>query len=172
FEFNTLLANIMIGTMIANLAKKPDKTFSAMTDFTSPFYVIFFTLAVASLNLAILGADPSLHLLDFASILARGLRKWLGIRVGAEMFNSEPAVKKYLGWALLPQGGVSIGLLAIVFTQMYSIYPAVSTIIMLSILVYETMGPLFAKYAISKAGEINGLDKLEEISSLEGIEGE
>ena len=41
---------------------------------------------------------------------------------------------------------------------------------MLSILVYETLGPVFAKYAISKAGEINGIDRLEELSSLEGLE--
>lgn len=42
---------------------------------------------------------------------------------------------------------------------------------MLSILVYETSGPIFAKYALSKAGEIGGLDKLELLSSIEGIEG-
>ena len=41
---------------------------------------------------------------------------------------------------------------------------------MLSILFYETSGPIFAKIAISKAGEINGLDKLELLSSIEGIE--
>ena len=55
---------------------------------------------------------------------------------------------------------------------MSNFYPLVSTIIMLSILVYETSGPIFAKLAISKAGEINGLDKLELLSSIEGIEGE
>jgi hypothetical protein len=41
---------------------------------------------------------------------------------------------------------------------------------MLSVLVYETMGPVFAKFAISKAGEIGGLDRLEKLSSLEGVE--
>ena len=41
---------------------------------------------------------------------------------------------------------------------------------MLSILFFETSGPIFAKYAISKAGEIGGLDRLDQISSMEGIE--
>ena len=86
------------------------------------------------------------------------------------MVKAEPTVKKYLGIALLPQGGVSIGLLAIVYTQMAPMYPAISTVIMLSVLVYETMGPVFAKFAISKAGEIGGLDRLEQLSSLDGIE--
>lgn len=165
-----LLSNIMVGSMIANIAKKPHHTFDAINDFATPFYVIFFTLAGAHLDLAILGSDPLLLLIAAVYIFARGFGKWSGIAVGAKMVNAEPTVKKYLGIALLPQGGVSIGLLAIVFTQMYPLYPAISTIIMLSILVYETFGPLFAKFSISKAGEIGGLDRLEALSGLEGIE--
>ena len=41
---------------------------------------------------------------------------------------------------------------------------------MLSIMVYETSGPIFAKFAISRAGEINGIDKLQELSNLEVVE--
>ena len=169
-SISQLLANIMVGSMVANLSKKPEKTFSAINDLTTPFYVIFFTLAGASLDLAILGSDPLLLLLAFVFVIARAFGKWSGIAVGARMVDAAPTVKKYLGIALLPQGGVSIGLLAIVFVQMYPLYPAISTIIMISILVYETLGPLFAKFAIGKAGEINGLDRLEDLSGLEGIE--
>lgn len=169
-SFNQLLSNIMIGSMIANIAKRPDKTFSAINDFGTPFYILFFTLAGAGLDLAILGTTPLLLLIAFIYILARGFGKWFGIYVGANIVKSGPATKKYLGIALLPQGGVSIGLLAIVYTQMAPMYPAISTVIMLSVLVYETMGPIFAKFAISKAGEIGGLDRLEQLSSLDGIE--
>ncbi len=165
-----LLSNIMVGTMVANVAKKPEKTFEALNDFTPVFYVLFFTLAGSSLDLAILGANPLLLLLAGVYILARGFGKWLGIYVGARMVNASPTVKKWLGIALLPQGGISIGLLAIVFVQMRPMYPEISTIIMISILFYETFGPLFAKLSISKAGEINGLDRLEEVSNIDGIE--
>ena len=169
-SLSQLLANIMVGSMIANLSKKPEKTFSAINDLATPFYVIFFTLAGASLDLAILGSDPLLLLLAFVFVVARAFGKWSGIAIGARMVDAPPTVKKYLGIALLPQGGISIGLLAIVFAQMYPLYPAISTIIMISVLVYETLGPLFAKFALSKAGEIGGLDRLEELSGLEGIE--
>ena len=37
----------------------------------------------------------------------------------------------------------------------------ISTIIMFSVLIYEVTGPIFAKLAISRAGEINGLNKIE-----------
>lgn len=169
-SFSQLLSNIMIGSMIANIAKRPEKTFNAINDFATPFYILFFTLAGAGLDLAILGTTPLLLLIAGVYILARSFGKWLGIFVGANVVKAEPTVKKYLGIALLPQGGVSIGLLAIVYTQMAPMYPAISTVIMLSVLVYETMGPVFAKFAISKAGEIGGLDRLEQLSSLDGIE--
>ena len=168
--FSQLLMNIMIGSMIANVAKTPQRTFSAINDFASPFYIMFFTLAGASLDLAILKADSLILWIALVYIIARGSGKILGITVGAVVAKSSKTIRKYLGIALLPQGGVSIGLLVIVSVQMKAFYPVISTVIMLSILVYETLGPVFAKFAISKAGEINGLDRLDDISSLEGLE--
>jgi hypothetical protein len=63
-----------------------------------------------------------------------------------------------MGLGLLPQGGISIGLSVIVRQQLPEYATAITTIIMFSILIYETTGPIFAKIAIHKAGEINGLD--------------
>ena len=67
-------------------------------------------------------------------------------------------MQKYLGLALLPQGGISIGLSVLVrqFLPQYAV--PITTIIMFSVLVYEVSGPIFAKIAISKAGEIGGMD--------------
>lgn len=168
--FSQLLANIMVGSTIANLAKQPQRSFTAINDFATPFYVMFFTLAGASLDLAVLKQDSLIIWISLVYILARGGGKILGIMVGAYIVDSPKTIKKYLGIALLPQGGVSLGLLVIVQAQMRPYYPTISTIIMLSILVYETFGPVFAKFSISKAGEVNGLDRLDEASSLEGLE--
>lgn len=168
--FSQLLANIMVGSTIANLAKTPQRSFNAINDFATPFYVMFFTLAGASLDLGILRQDSLIILVSIVYIIARASGKILGILAGAYMVNSPKTVKKYLGIALLPQGGVSLGLLVIVQAQMKPFYPHISTIIMLSILVYETFGPVFAKISITKAGEVNGLDRLDEVSGVEGLE--
>lgn len=168
--FSQLLANIMVGSTIANLAKTPQRSFNAINDFATPFYVMFFTLAGASLDLGILRQDSLIILVSIVYIIARASGKILGILVGAYMVDSPKTVKKYLGIALLPQGGVSLGLLVIVQAQMKPFYPHISTIIMLSILVYETFGPVFAKISITKAGEVNGLDRLDEVSGVEGLE--
>lgn len=164
---STLLANMMVGGMVANLLEKPDDTFQSVNNFTTPFYVLFFTLAGASLDLAILKNGIIISILAVVYILARGFGKYTGAYIGATVAKTEPKVRKYIGFALLPQGGISLGLLVIISTQLSDFYPLISTIIMLSILVYETTGPIFAKFAISRAGEINGLDRIENLSALE-----
>lgn len=168
--FSPLLVNIMVGTTIANLLKKSNDTFSSINDLATPFYVLFFTLAGASLDLNILKSSGLVVILSIVYILARGFGKISGASVGAAIAKSEPTVKKYLGFALLPQGGVSLGLLVVVSSKLPAFYSLIATIIMLSIMVYETSGPIFAKLAISKAGEINGLDRLQFLSNIEGME--
>ena len=71
------------------------------------------------------------------------------------------AVRKYLGLSLLPQGGLAIRLAVLVRQQLPEYATDISTIIMFSILVYELLGPIFAKIALQKAGEIDGEKKKE-----------
>lgn len=176
-SFSALLSNIFTGAMIANLTRRPTRTFSAVNDFTAVFFVMFFTLAGAGLDLAIIKQEWLIAVIAFVYILGRGGGKYLGTRLGATVMKSEDSVKNWLGLGLLPQGGVSIGLLVLVrkafpdsaLGELNPMYSLIYTIIMLSILVYETSGPIFAKIAISKAGEIGGLDKLEQLSSVEDI---
>lgn len=163
---SVLLSNMMAGFMVSNLAKKSHDAFEAVNNFTTPFYLLFFTLAGASLNLSVLKTEWIVAILAIVYIIARGTGKYTGAFIGAKVAKKEPQVVKYLGFALLPQGGVSLGLLVVVSAQLNVYYPLISTIIMLSILVYETGGPVFAKFAISKAGEINGLDALN--NTIEG----
>jgi Kef-type K+ transport system membrane component KefB len=96
-----------------------------------------------------------------AYIFARAGGKFLGSYVGAKVTKSERAVQKYLGFAMLPQGGISIGLSVLVRQQLPEYALAITTIIMFSVLIYETTGPVFAKIAIKKAGEIDGALKSE-----------
>ncbi len=158
-----LLTNIMIGTTLVNLLRRPDKAFNSINNFVPAFYVLFFTLAGASLDLSIL---KTIGVIGIAYVFARALGKYLGAFVGSLSVKAEDTVTKYLGFALLPQGGISIGLSVIVRQQLPQYATAITTIIMFSILIYETTGPIFAKLAIKKAGEINGLDKFRNDQKL------
>ena len=159
-NFSPLLTNIMMGATLANLRVFSNRSFSAVNDFVPIFYILFFTIAGAALDLKIL---YTVGLIGAAYIVARATGKILGAYIGAKSVNAEPQVQKYLGFALLPQGGISIGLSVIVMQQlpMYSVQ--ITTIIMASVLFYETLGPIFAKISIHKAGEINVLPDVNEM---------
>jgi len=81
--------------------------------------------------------------------------------LGGKLAKAEKEVTKFLGLGLLPQGGISIGLSVIVASQLPEYAAIINTIIMFSVLVYETTGPIFSKLAISLSGEINGLERIE-----------
>lgn len=162
--FSPLLTNIVIGTVIVNVVHNYDKVFNSVNDFAGPIYVLFFTLAGAKLELSVLA---QVGWLGLGYIIARASGKMIGAAIGAQLVNADKVVKRYLGLALLPQGGISIGLLVIVAQNFQADFvQKITTIIMFSVLIYETSGPIFAKIAIKRAGEINGLDRLEDPSIL------
>lgn len=146
-----LLCNIVIGTTLVNLIPRTDRIFKSVNNFVPAFYILFFTLAGASLNISFL---RDVGLIGTAYVLARGFGKYFGSVVGSYYVEAEDTIKKYLGFALLPQGGISIGLLILVRQQLPQYAATITTIIMFSILIYETSGPIFAQYALKKAGEI------------------
>lgn len=162
-----LLVNIMVGLMLVNLSPQHEKAFNAINDFVPPFYVLFFALAGAGLDLSVLKA---VGMIGMAYVFARGIGKALGAFVGAVSTKAEKVVSRYLGLALLPQGGISIGLSILVRQQLPEFAKEITTIIMFSVLIYEITGPIFAKIAIQKAGEINGMDRVELASMKERAE--
>ena len=99
-------------------------------------------------------------LIAFAYLLARVIGKWFGAYSGASITKCEKNVKKYLGFALVPQAGVAIGL-ATSASQTLGAVPEFAeagalllAIVLTSTLVYELIGPVAAKFALQKAGEI------------------
>ena len=146
----------MMGTILVNMYPKSKRVFNSVNDFSTPVYILFFTLAGASLDLSIL---LQVGMLGIAYVIARASGKILGAWLGAKSVKANPTVTKNLGYALLPQGGISIGLLVLVRSQLPQFSAEISTIIMFSVLIYEVTGPIFAKLAIQKAGEIDGSGK-------------
>lgn len=156
-NLSPLLTCMMLGATLVNLMHNSNRVFTLITDFTPPIYLLFFTLAGASLDLGILAQVGALGV---GYVIARATGKILGAFLGAKAVNADDAVVKYLGLSLLPQGGVSIGLSIIVKQELPQFAAAITTVILFSVLVYEILGPILAKIAIEKAGEVDGLNKV------------
>lgn len=163
FELSSLLMCMMVGAIYTNLRDDSGKTLDVMDRFTSPIYLMFFVISGASLDLTIFFSKNGLIVVGIALvyIIFRVLGKWTGAFTGASISKCEPKVKKYLGFALIPQAGVAIGLATTANTLFLS-HPntevagnMVIAIILTSTLVYELIGPLVSKFALKKAGEIS-----------------
>jgi Kef-type K+ transport system membrane component KefB len=152
-EVSPLLTCMALGAMLINLMQNANRVFNLIADFTPPIYLLFFTLAGASLNLSVL---TKVGALGIGYILARAVGKVIGATLGAKYVNCDEKVTKYLGMSLLTQGGISIGLSMIVSKELPQFSESIITVILFSVLIYEIAGPILAKIAIQKAGEESG----------------
>ncbi|MGL5978298.1 MAG: cation:proton antiporter [Erysipelotrichaceae bacterium] len=150
-HLSTLLLCMSMGAIFTNLSVDGEKMLHIADSFTPPLLMMFFVLSGAELNLAIL---PTIGTIGIIYILVRVVGKVGGAYLGASIMKTSPEVRKYLGWALVPQAGVAIGL-SLVATQILPEYGAtIRGVVLCATLVYEIVGPLIAKIALQKAGDI------------------
>ena len=122
-------------------------------DWTYPLFLLFFVISGAELNLTTL---PKVGLIGIVYILVRFGGKFFGAWLGGTITKQPKVVKDNLGWALMPQAGVAIGMATMVLKQLPPEYSQViQTVILSATLIYEIAGPLAAKSALQRAGEIH-----------------
>ena len=162
FELSSLLTCMMAGAIYTNFVSDSNRTLDVMDRFTSPIYMMFFVISGASLDLTIFFNRNGLIVVGIAAtyVIFRVIGKWLGAFTGASITRCEDKIKKYLGFALIPQAGVAIGLATTAYT-LFNKNPdtalagsLILAIILTSTLIYELIGPMVAKFALNKAGEI------------------
>jgi len=146
-----LLACMAMGMVYVNIGGDK-RLFKLVSRFSPPLLLMFFVLSGARLNLPALA---SAGIMGVAYFIIRIAGKLGGAWLGATLSKSPKKTRKYLGLALIPQAGVSIGLAALG----QRILPPdagslLSTIILSSGLLYEIVGPACAKMAMNKAGVI------------------
>ena len=94
-----------------------------------------------------------------AYIVLRCLGKHFGSYFSAKATKCEPTITKYLGITLFPQAGVALGMMAIVagsqeFAGSHEV-EIIRNLTLFSVMIYELVGPMMTKVALTKAGEIN-----------------
>lgn len=152
-NLSALLTCMMMGAVLVNLMRSSNRVFNLINEFSPPIYLLFFTIAGASLDLSILATVGALGV---GYITARAAGKIIGATIGAKMVKAPKKVVNNLGISLLTQGGISIGLSIIVAKELPQFSDSIITVILFSVLVFEIMGPILAKIGITKAGEVNG----------------
>ncbi len=147
--FSVVLANMVIGLAIANWGKR-DEFCLVIDDIEDVIFALFFVFVGLHFDL---GTLMSSGLLALLIVVCRFSGKYFGARVGAQLAGSPVSVRKYLGFALLPKAGVSIGLALLAQSAFPSFGTLIFNAMLASVIVNELVAPPLARYAIFKAGE-------------------
>ena len=151
-NISPLLSCMVLGATYVT-AKGDNEMFKVVGSFTPPILLIFFVVSGMNLDLSLL---LSIGLIGIAYFLVRIVGKMLGSFVGGVVTKSDKSIKKYLGLALIPQAGVSIGLAAIASRVLpTSASSLLTTIVLTSAVLYELFGPATAKHAIFATSQID-----------------
>nr|WP_256244592.1 cation:proton antiporter [Alkalibacterium sp. 20] len=152
FGISELLTIMIMGAVLTNISSAASSMIELSDRVTAPIYVMFFVVSGAELNLAVI---PSVGFIGIAYILLRVVGKISGTYVGAKITHAPETVGRYLGATLIPQAGVAIGLTAIAesVVPMYAVQ--IKVVVLSATLIYELVGPLITKIALTKAGEIS-----------------
>ena len=151
FEFSVLLAGLALGIAVENFSEEDVEFFSAVEKVESPFYVLFFVLAGAHLEIGML---IGVSMVGIVYIAARFAGKIGGTWLGAVISGAGDKIRKWLGIALLPQAGVALGFALIVKNEFSGASgDEVFFVILASTVFFEILGPVFTQVSLKAAGE-------------------
>ncbi len=166
-----LLGCMSMGMVYINVTDD-SRLFKQLNYFSPPILLLFFVRSGANFNLSILfsptgsvGKYPLIWV-GIAYFFFRILGKYAGAFLGCLLVKKDKKVRNNLGFALIPQAGVAIGLAALgARTLGGALGEALETIILSSSVLYELVGPASAKLALylsDSYGEKSEADKAEE----------
>jgi len=140
-----------IGIIFCNLRDNATEIMEGIEKWTPPVFMVFFILSSAELNFYVI---PSIGIIGVVYIICRSFGKYFGTYFAASITKSDPKIKKYLGFGLLPQAGVAIGMAQLATTDIPIYASEVMTVVLCATLFYELVGPVITKISLVKAGEI------------------
>jgi len=149
-EVSFLLAAVVMGTVVANLAKHHDRPFHPIEHIQWPFMLVFFLLAGAALELEALAA---VGWLGATYVFSRVAGRLLGASVCAWWRAMPEGTGRWMGVALLPQAGVAVGMALMAAQQFPERAEVLLSVVLASTVVFEIVGPPMTRLALRRVKE-------------------
>lgn len=150
-NISPLLSCMVFGAVYINLTRDK-KLFRQINNFTPPVMSIFFIVSGMNLDM---NALKTVGAVGVSYFLIRIVGKYLGTYLSCLVMGTTKEIRNYMGFALIPQAGVAIGL---AFLGQRMLPPETGslmlTIILSSSVLYEMVGPVSAKAALFLSGSI------------------
>jgi Kef-type K+ transport system membrane component KefB len=147
-DVSYLIATMVLGATIANLARHHEYPFHAIEGIEEQFMMLFFVLAGASLEIDL---AVEIGMLGILFIGLRSLGKVLGALFGGKLARADPVTNKWMGVALLPQAGVAIGMALVAGNYFQEHAQLFLSVVIGSTVFFEIIGPVFTRMALRKA---------------------
>ncbi|MDM8552823.1 hypothetical protein QUF72_22270 [Desulfobacterales bacterium HSG2] len=145
-----LLICMSAGFTVQNFSKKGFEFMESLDRIALPIYVLFFSLAGASLNLEALRMCWPLAL---SLVLIRAIGIFTGSWLAGTL-HRDPALHNRNAWmGYLTQAGVAIGLAQLAQRQFPEIGEHLNTVVLAVISVNQIIGPVTFKTVLNKVGE-------------------
>jgi len=151
-DVSFLLASVVMGAVVVNLAKHHERPFHEIEDIERPFLVLFFVLSGASLHL---DALATIGWLGVAYILLRVVGRLVGGWLGAAAAGLPGIARRWMGPALLPQAGVALGMALVAASRIPEV-ASVLPVIVLSTVIFELVGPVLTRAALRRVEAASG----------------
>jgi Kef-type K+ transport system membrane component KefB len=183
YHLSLILTNMAAGFVFVNTRREAfvTRVTAPLRDIMPLLFILFFCLAGAHLRISEL---PRLGAVGILYIVARSAGLIGGSRVGARIGRAPLVIRKWIGLGILSQAGVAIGLsliirnefgelarrpdIAAAVARFAALHPgvrpivydplaigaAVITVITATSIIFEIVGPILTKIALSRAGEI------------------
>jgi Kef-type K+ transport system membrane component KefB len=146
-----LLICISAGFTVQNFSKYGYIFMEAMERFALPIFVLFFSIAGASLNLnALLMTWPLAAFLVVIRTVGIFGSTWV-----AGILNRDSSQHRRIAWmAYITQAGVAIGLAQLAQRRFPELGVYLTTLVLAVITINQVVGPITFKIALKKAGEV------------------
>jgi len=158
FEASGILACTFAGIVVTNLQHDTVRSAEAyLHSIGGVLFAAFYTFAGMNLDFSLVLGSAALVAAFF---LARLVGKYVGAYSAMGLAGAPPNVRNYLGLALIPHGGVAVGLVLLVQenSHLQDIQQVVTTVCLAALAINQLVGPSGARFALGKAGE-TGQDK-------------
>ena len=147
-EVSYLLAAMAMGATVANLAKHHTRPFHAIKNIQSPFLVLFFILAGASLNF---DHFMEIGVIGGLYIVLRVVGKIAGGWLSGRLLGMHGPNARWIGVAMLPQAGVAVGMALIVSQLLPEYADTIMAVTISATALFEIVGPVATRIAIKHA---------------------
>ena len=149
-DLSPLVASLAVGATMVNLTERSRRLFDTLSGTDPPFYAIFFVIAGADLDLTLI---PTMGVIGLVYVGGRAIGKFVGAIAGARWLQLRPAVQRFIGFSLMAQAGLAVGL-TIAINQRFETYaPIVSTVVLAAVAIFEIVGPISTRFALVQSGE-------------------